>query len=213
MKYGLSIALVLTLAGCPKGENAGGGTGTGSTPSGGTTSSTTPMPLGSSAAIAPTPTETTPAPSAKPASSTAAVASAKPKDGGAPAARIAQAHIDGRNFAIDVTAPSCKADTECALTIKLNVSGDFHINKEYPYKFVATAAPNVTFLGKGDATTFSKAAGDFAQEGEKTATMTVRYRPASAGNAKVAGTYKLSVCNPDQCQIEQQPVSIDVPVL
>ena len=209
MKNGLSIVLLLGLSGCPKGENAGGGTGTGSTPSGGTTSSTTPIPIATSVAAIPSSAEPTPTPPP----STKPLASAKTKDAGAPTARAAQAHIDGRNFAIDVTAPSCKADTECALTIKLNVSGDFHINKEYPYKFVATAAPNVTFLGKADATTFSKAAGDFAQEGEKSATMTVRYKPASAGNAKVAGTYKLSVCNPDQCQIEQQAVSIDVPVM
>jgi hypothetical protein len=211
MKHTIPAALLLVLAGCPKAENAGGGTGTGSTPSGGTTSSTTPVPLATSAAPsasepATTTTKTPPPP--------ASVASAKGKDAAAPpAAKLTQAHVDGKNFALDLAAPSCKADTECAVTIKLAVSGDFHVNKEYPYKFVGSPAPNVTFLGKGDANTFSKAAGDFAQEGEKSATMTVRYKPSSAGQAKVSGTYKLSVCNPDQCQIEQQPISIDVPVL
>jgi hypothetical protein len=99
------------------------------------------------------------------------------------------------------------------MTIKLSASGDWHLNKEYPYKFLATAAPNITFLGKSDATTFSRQTGDFVEEGEKAATMTVRFKPQKAGEATVTGTYKLSVCSADQCQIEQQKVSLAIPVL
>jgi hypothetical protein len=198
-------AIVLT--GCPKAENAGGGTGAGSTPSGGATSSTTPVPVASSA---PPPPIETAAPATTP--TPAPTASAKGKDAGAAAPRTARAHIEGKNFAIDVAAPGCAVGAECTMTMKLLPAGDFHINKDYPYKFLATPAPSVTFLGKGEATTFSKASGDFKEEGEKSATMTVRYKATAAGGAKVSGTYKLSVCNPDQCQIEQQPISLDVPV-
>lgn len=99
------------------------------------------------------------------------------------------------------------------MTLRLAVTGDYHVNKEYPYKFIAAAAPNVAFLGKGDANLFTRAAGDFSEQGEKAATMTVRFKPASAGNAKVSGNFKLSVCSADQCQISEQAVSLDVPVM
>jgi len=99
------------------------------------------------------------------------------------------------------------------MTIKLATNGDWHLNKEYPYKFLASAAPNVTFLGKGEATTFGKQSGDFVADGEKAATLTVRFKPQKAGDAVVSGTYKLSVCSADQCQIEQQKVSLTIPVM
>jgi RNA 3'-terminal phosphate cyclase len=70
----------------------------------------------------------------------------------------------------------------------------------------------VTFLGKKDPITFSKDNGDFVEEGEKSGTMTVRFKPTAAGEAKVAGTYKMSVCSADQCQIEIQPIALAVPV-
>lgn len=177
-------------------------------------------------AVASTPptTEPTTEPSTPPAASAsapAATAAAAPgRDAGkagaaaaAPALKPASKQFSGKNFNLDVTSPGCKVDTDCAMTIKLVAAGDYHVNKEYPYKFVATAAPGVTYLGKGDATTFSKAAGDFAEQGEKVATMTVRFKPTSAGEAKVAGTFKMSVCSAEQCQIESQAVDLAVPVL
>ena len=99
------------------------------------------------------------------------------------------------------------------MTIKLVAAAEYHVNKEYPYKILATAAPNVTFLGKKDANTFAKDTGDFAEQGEKAATLTVRFKPTSAGEAKVAGTYKMSVCSAEQCQIEQQAITLAVPVM
>ncbi len=99
------------------------------------------------------------------------------------------------------------------MTLRLATGGEFHVNKEYPYKFLATSAPNVTFLGNGDANTFSRAAGDFKEEGEKAAVMTVKFKPTAAGEAKVSGTYKLSVCSAEACQIEQQAVTLTVPVM
>jgi hypothetical protein len=91
--------------------------------------------------------------------------------------------------------------------------GDFHVNKEYPYKFVASAAPGVAYLANGDANTFSRSSGDFHEDSEKVGTMTVRFKPSAAGEARVAGTYKMSICSAEQCQIETQAVSLAVPVL
>ncbi len=98
------------------------------------------------------------------------------------------------------------------MTLRLTAAGEYHVNKEYPYKFIATAAPGIQFLGTGDASTFSRAAGDFREEGEKAATMTVRFTPTAAGEAHVSGTYKMSVCSAENCQIETPTVSLAVTV-
>jgi hypothetical protein len=125
----------------------------------------------------------------------------------------ASKHVNGKNFALDLASPGCKAGEYCAMTIKLSAAGAYHVNKEYPYKFIATPAPGVTFLGKSNPNTFARDSGDFVENGEKVGTMTVRFKPASAGDAKVSGTYKMSVCSADQCQIEQETVELAIPVL
>jgi hypothetical protein len=120
--------------------------------------------------------------------------------------------VDGQNFSLDLASTGCKAGADCTLTIKLTAAAEYHVNKEYPYKFTAAAVPTVTFLGKKDASTFTKETGDFVEEGEKSGTMTVRFKPSAAGDAKIAGTYKMSVCSADQCQIEVQPLALNVKV-
>ena len=88
------------------------------------------------------------------------------------------------------------------MTIKLNASSEYHINKDYPYKFLPADAASIGFV-----------AADQKQDGEKTATMTVRFKPTAAGDTKVEGTYKMSVCSAEQCQIEQPKISLSVPVI
>jgi hypothetical protein len=171
----------------------------------------TPTPPAETASAAPAVTATTTA-----AAMTSATVVAKGDAGAAKLAaglKPASKHIVGSNFALDVASPGCKAADECVMTIKLAVAPDWHINKEYPYKFVAAPSAGVTFLGKSDANTFSKAAGDFAEQGEKAALMTVRFKAAAAGEARVTGKYKLSVCSAAQCQIEEQAVDLPVPVI
>ena len=43
--------------------------------------------------------------------------------------------------------------------------------------------------------------------------MIVRFKPTSAGEARVSGTYKMSVCSAENCQIETQAVTLVVPVM
>jgi hypothetical protein len=156
---------------------------------------------------------------AAPASATAdtvGVAAAdarRPKDGRATAAKPATKHIDGKNFTLDLSSDGCKAGDDCAVTIKLAATGGYHVNKEYPYKFIATPSPGVTFLGKSDPNTFSRAAGDYVEQGEKLGTMTVRFKAASPGEARIAGKYKLSVCSDEQCLIEEARIELAVPVM
>ena len=121
-------------------------------------------------------------------------------------------HVDGNHFTVDVATPAaCAPDTECTIAARVTALGDYHVNKEYPYKLKMEDAAGVTFLGKDPqgASTFSKAAGDFALAGEKEAVMTVRYR-AAPGTHPVAGTLKLSVCTAAACLLEQAKVTATV---
>jgi len=212
-----AIPFVAVLAsGCEKSASSSGGTTNATAEPSGTGTSmpiaTTPASMASSA----TPVASSAATRAAASDSavpTAAVDAGKGKDSGPATVKTATARVDGKNFGLDLASPGCKVDADCAMTIRLVAAGDWHINKDYPYKFIANAAPGVTFLGKSEANVFGKPTGDFHEEGEKSATMTVRFKPTSAGEAKVSGTYKLSVCSAEQCQIEQQAVRLSVPVM
>jgi len=144
--------------------------------------------------------------------------SAAADQGAASSGVAAGSHVDGKNFKIDAAAVgACKAGAECKLAITLTAAGDYHINKEYPYKFKAEGA-GVEFLG-GDAAgknTFSKSAGDFvidaSSDPAKSGTMTVKFKPAAKGSSTISGTFKLSVCSAQNCQLETQEISATVPV-
>jgi hypothetical protein len=126
-------------------------------------------------------------------------------------------HIDGKNFVIDsLPDGECRAGTGCHITIKLKALGDYHINKEYPYKFKGEAT-GLEFLGSDAAGKhiFSKSAGDLVidpGDPPKGATMTVKFKPAAKGMSTVKGTFKMSVCSAQNCQLETQDISVDVPV-
>jgi hypothetical protein len=122
----------------------------------------------------------------------------------------------GNNFVVNANVASCAANAECKVDLRLEAQGDFHVNKEYPYKFKATAVSGVTYLGKdpGGTDLFSKAAGDFALDtsNEKVGTMTVRFKSANKGAVSIGGTFKLSVCSAQNCQLEQATVTVPVTV-
>ncbi len=124
--------------------------------------------------------------------------------------------VKGNNFNVIANVVSCTANTECKLELRLEAVGDFHVNKEYPYKFKATPVTGVTFLGKDTQAIemFSKAAGDFALDAanEKAGTMTVRFKPTNKGALSIAGVFKLSVCSAQNCQLEQTNVTVPVTV-
>jgi hypothetical protein len=138
---------------------------------------------------------------------------------GSEAVATAGKSVEGKNFKLEMKAPAaCKAGEECRAVIVLDAIGEFHINKEYPYKFTANPSGDLEYLGKEDAqcpggkNVFSKCAGDFKQEGESKATMTVRFKPTKAGTVAVNGTYKMSVCSAQNCQLESHDLSLDVTV-
>lgn len=124
----------------------------------------------------------------------------------------------GNNYVVSASAGSCSVNAECKLDLRLEAQGDFHVNKEYPYKFKANVTSGVTFLGKdpggGSGELFSKAANDFSLDSgnEKVGTMTVRFKAASKGTVTISGTFKLSVCSVQNCMLEQASVTVPVVV-
>jgi hypothetical protein len=101
----------------------------------------------------------------------------------------------------------CKAGAECTAKITLNVTEpDFHVNDQYPFKFTA-AAEGVEFKGAGG-NVFHQ--GDFVRE-KKTATMTVKFKPANKGSLTITGKYKICVCSEKVCQ--PQTIDVSIPVL
>ncbi len=120
-------------------------------------------------------------------------------------------HVDGNHYTLDAApASDCQAGSNCVITVKLAASGEYHVNQQYPYKFTAAPAGNVTYLGTDAAgpNVFTKTAGDFAIGDEKTATMTIKFKVSQKGPATVGGTFKLSVCSSQNCLLEQQDVSV-----
>src|SRR5262245_9189607 len=120
------------------------------------------------------------------------------------------ATFKGNNFNLQATSGSCKKGDDCTLTLRLEALGAYHINDSYPYKFT----PGPTKDGKPEniefaKATFSKAEGDFKKEAEKVATMTVKFK-ATAAAGTIAGVYKMSVCSEQNCQLEQQEVTLKV---
>jgi hypothetical protein len=142
-------------------------------------------------------------------------AAATPTASVQPVAVRGGAHIDGNHFVIDAApAADCAVGASCAVAVKLVAQADYHVNQQYPYKFIASQAPGVTFLGADSANpnVFTKTAGDFTIGDEKTATMIVKFKAGQKGAVTIGGTYKLSVCSTQNCQLEQQDVAVNVTV-
>jgi|SRR5579872_1973598 len=146
------------------------------------------------------------------ASAPAGVASASAGVASAPAGGCGHAAC-ADNFFVDAIAPSdCGAGKECAVTVKLVATGEFHVNDQYPYRFKADDAPGVRFVGTDAAgkNVFSKAAGDWRKVDDKGGAMTVRFTPSDQGDKTITGTLKLSVCSAQNCLLDQRTVSATV---
>jgi hypothetical protein len=106
-------------------------------------------------------------------------------------------------YRIDPGAPvTCVHDTVCEAHLVLTALGAYHVNKDYPFKFLGEPAPAPPVDGEGS----------FAIGDAKHATMTVKFRPAAPGTARLIGTFKLSVCSDDTCEIETPNLELAVPV-
>lgn len=97
-------------------------------------------------------------------------------------------------------APPCASGTTCEARLVLTALGGYHVNQEYPFKLIADPASPL----EGEAR--------FAIDDATHGTMTLRFRPQAAGTTRLAGTFKLSVCSDENCEIESPHIELAVPV-
>lgn len=146
-------------------------------------------------------------PSATAATSAPPLASAVPGP-----VQYASTSAGGDHFAVAVSARTeCPVGMECSGTITLTANGGYHINDEYPYRFLVDASPAVDWLtsdGKG----FGKTTGELKKTSATTAEVAFRYRGKQAGAARLSGTYKLSICSEANCQVETVPLAVGITV-
>ena len=106
-------------------------------------------------------------------------------------------------YRLDAAAqPPCAARAPCEARVVLTALGDYHVNQQYPQKFVADAVAGVAVDGSG---TFS-----IDRDRPATGTLAIRFRADRAGDYVLRGTFKLGVCNEDDCQIETPTIAIPV---
>lgn len=115
------------------------------------------------------------------------------------ACRVDNAAAGGPGFRVDVEAPACVRGTTCEAKLKLTALDGYKVNTEYPYKFVVKTGA-ITLDGPGA----------FEPTTKTTGTYTIKFRADST--AKVTGLFKLSVCTPKTCLVEQPAISFDVRV-
>ncbi|HEX2688318.1 MAG TPA: hypothetical protein VHN14_16925 [Kofleriaceae bacterium] len=119
-----------------------------------------------------------------------------PTPTGAPLASKAYYRVDAG------PATPCASGAACEAHLVLTALGAYHVNKDYPFKFVGDPAPAPPVEDTG---TFTL---DDATHG----TLTIRFRPKSPGPQKLVGVFKLSVCSDDTCEIETPALELTVPV-
>jgi len=121
----------------------------------------------------------------------------------------------GSNFFVDgAQVGDCPAGANCTAKLTLVATGDFHINDQYPYKFRADDVAGVTFRGTdhGGPNVFSKDADDWHKTGAQAGVMTVTFQSTDKGSKSISGNFKLSVCSAQNCQLEQQTITVPVAV-
>jgi hypothetical protein len=106
------------------------------------------------------------------------------------------------------TVGECKAGAECTATITIEATGDYHVNESYPFKFTA-AAPGVEFHG---ASGNVYVGGDFARVSKTKGVMTLKFKPAAAGDVAISGVYKICICTDKICQPTTTNVTVNVKV-
>ena len=100
-----------------------------------------------------------------------------------------------------------KAGAEGTVDITFATKGDYHINKQYPYKFKATdPAPEGISFPKP---ILQRADGSFE---EKSGSFKVPFVVSKAGKATVSGTLSLSVCSDANCIMDKVDLALDVDV-
>ena len=98
-----------------------------------------------------------------------------------------------------------RAGAEGTVEVTFSTKGDYHINKQYPYKFKATdPAPEGIKYSKP---ILLRADGTFE---EKSGSFKVPFVVNKAGKATVSGVLSLSVCSDANCIMDKVDLEVEV---
>jgi hypothetical protein len=120
----------------------------------------------------------------------------------------ASAKAEADNYVAEIKANGTyTAGQEGTVDVTLTVKGDYHTNKQYPYKFKLTdpAPDGVTFpkpVLKREDGTFEEKKGSFK----------VPFLASKPGKATISGTLLLSVCSDANCIMDKVPLELTVDV-
>jgi hypothetical protein len=148
-----------------------------------------------------------------------ATAAAAPKGKGEAAAskRAAEAGPKVRADAFEVSLASSgtyAAGAKGEVLVSLSARPGFHVNADYPVRFTPAEGSAVTFAAPSMNLKESLTYVPCAEHPEEScsASTALSFTAGAAGPATVAGTLAFSVCNPEQCLIEKQPLALAVTV-
>ena len=115
------------------------------------------------------------------------------------------AKVETAAYDVEMTQPTpAKPGMESFLFVTLKTKGQFHINKQYPFKFkLANAPAGVTFPKP----VLQRADGTFE---DNVARFRVPFVAKSAGKLKISGTLSLSVVNGANNVMELQTLESEV---
>jgi len=112
------------------------------------------------------------------------------------------------NYKVTIEAPGpYKKGVEGKVNVVLTTKGDYHINKQYPYKFTCQDPP-------AEGVSYPKPVvrredGTFE---ERKAVLAVPFVANRAGEVKVGGVFSLSVCTDANCLMDKAPIEITVKI-
>ena len=109
--------------------------------------------------------------------------------------------VSGKHFHVD-TAPAapCAPGASCTVMAQLTALDGYKVNKDYPFRFLLEPAAGVVLEGEPH----------FKVTATSTGRLTVRFRRTSTPTP-FAGSFKLSVCNPDECVVETAALAVNIP--
>jgi hypothetical protein len=98
-------------------------------------------------------------------------------------------------------ASACASGGTCEARVVLTARAGYHVNPEYPHKFVGDASADFAIDGTGK----------FTVDDELHGTMTITFRPTKPGPLTLSGVFKLSVCSADECAIDAPKIALTIP--
>lgn len=116
--------------------------------------------------------------------------------------------VENANYTVKLeTSGPYKKDQQGIVRVVLTTKGDYHINKQYPYKFKTQDPP-------ADGVTYPKKVvpKDDGTYEEKKAVLPVPFVPTKSGEVTVGGTFSLSVCTDANCLMDKAQLEIAVKV-